>query len=71
MAIEQINFDSLPDSAFVRQPMVSILCGGTDRATLYKWAKAGKFPAPKKLSSQTTAWNVGELRRHFAALANA
>lgn len=71
MATESPNFDQLPDSAFVRQPIVSMLCGGTDRATLYKWVKAGKFPAPKKLSPQTSAWNVGDLRRHFASLVEA
>jgi predicted DNA-binding transcriptional regulator AlpA len=71
MTNKNTNFDDLPDSAFVRQPTVSMLCGGTDRATLYKWVKAGTFPAPKKLSPQTTAWNVGDLRRHFSMLAAA
>jgi len=64
-----IDFDQLPDSAWVRQPIVSQLCGGADRTTLYRWAKTGIFPAPRKLAPQTTAWNVGELRRHFAAVA--
>lgn len=66
-----VDFDKLPDSAFVRQPTVSMLCGGTSRAALYKWVKAGRFPAPVKLGAQTSAWNVGALRRHFAALEGA
>lgn len=71
MKTEQSNFDELPDSAFVRLPTVSLLCGGTDRATIYKWVKHKKFPPYVKIAGSTTAWNVGELRRHFAELAAA
>lgn len=55
------HFDSLPDSANVRQPVVEALfaCSGT---TVWRRVKAGVIPQPKKLGS-ITAWNVGELRQ--------
>jgi predicted DNA-binding transcriptional regulator AlpA len=60
------NFDSLPDSANVRQPVVAGLmgCSGT---TVWRMVKKGILPAPRKLSERVTAWNVGELRQALAA----
>lgn len=60
------NFDSLPDSASVRLPVVQALfaCSG---ATVWRRVKVGKLPAPKKLSERITAWNVGQLRRVLEA----
>lgn len=56
------NFDNLPDSANVRQPIVEALFGCSS-ATVWRWVKAGIIPAPRKFSSQRiTAWNVGQLR---------
>lgn len=54
------NFDSLPDSASVRQPVVEALfaCSAT---TVWRRVNSGLIPKPKKLGS-ITAWNVGELR---------
>jgi predicted DNA-binding transcriptional regulator AlpA len=56
------NFDSLPDSANVRLPVVAALfaCAGV---TVWRRVKAGTLPAPRKLGSRVTAWNVGDLRR--------
>lgn len=61
------NFDSLPDSANVRQPVVQGLFAFSS-STLWRHVNAGLIPKPKKLSERCTAWNVGELR---AALAKA
>jgi predicted DNA-binding transcriptional regulator AlpA len=55
-------FDDLPDSAFVRLPTVKVLKSASS-ATIWRWVKAGRLPAPHKLSPGVTAWNVGELRR--------
>lgn len=55
------EFDSLPDSAFVRDTTVAAL-RGTSRATVWRHAAAGLIPKPKRLGPNTTAWNVGELR---------
>lgn len=60
------NFDWLPDSAYVRLPVV---CGlyACSPATVWRHVKAGTIPACVKLSERVTAWLVGDLR---AALAN-
>ena len=56
------NFDSLPDSAHVRLPIVAALRGSSP-ATVWRHVKAGLLPAPVKLGPNTTAWRVGDLRR--------
>lgn len=56
------NFDSLPDSANVRQPVVQALVG-CSAATVWRMVKRGALPKPRKLSERLTAWNVGELRK--------
>ena len=60
------NFDSLPDSANVRQPIVQGLYGCSS-ATVWRMVKRGTIPAPRKLSERVTAWNVGELRKALAS----
>lgn len=55
------NFDLLPDCAFVRLPTLIILFS-VSQATIWRWVKAGDIPEPKKLSSRTTAWVVGEIK---------
>lgn len=59
-----LNFDSLPDSAHVRVPVVAALRGCTVN-TVWRHVKLGLVPAPKKLGPQITAWNVGELREYM------
>lgn len=60
-----VNFDSLPDAAHVRLPVV---CGlfACSPATAWRRAKAGTIPAPVKLSERVTAWRVGDLRAVLA-----
>lgn len=60
------NFDSLPDSANVHQPVVQALVGCSS-ATVWRMVKRGTLPAPRKLSTNVTAWNVGDLRKALAA----
>lgn len=55
------NFDSLPDSANVRQPVVEALLG-CSAATVWRMVKRGTLK-PRKLSERVTGWNVGELRQ--------
>jgi predicted DNA-binding transcriptional regulator AlpA len=59
------NFDLLPDSANVRQPVVEALYGCSS-ATIWRRVKDGSIPAPRKLSPRVTSWNVGALRRALA-----
>jgi predicted DNA-binding transcriptional regulator AlpA len=60
------HFDSLPDSASVRLPVVAGL-KACSAATVWRMVKRGDLPAPRKLSQRITAWNVGELRKALAA----
>jgi len=62
-----LNFDSLPDSAYVRLPVVKALFACSS-ASVWRGVAASRIPKPKKFSPKITCWNVGELR---AALATA
>ncbi len=56
------SFDHLPDSANVRLPVVCrIFSAGP--ASIWRWSKSGRLPAPKKVGPRVTVWNVGGLRR--------
>lgn len=55
------DFDALSDSGFVRQPVVMALLG-CSKATLWRWIKESKVPAPVKFTARFSAWQVGELR---------
>ncbi|MBV5349929.1 AlpA family phage regulatory protein, partial [bacterium] len=55
------NLDSTPDSGYARDHVVAAwYC--CSRATIWRWAKEGVIPSPKKLGPRVTAWNVGEIR---------
>lgn len=60
------NFDSLPDSAYVRQPIVQALLSCSS-PTIWRMVQRGALPAPRKLTKGISAWNVGALRRILAA----
>ncbi len=64
------HFDSLPDAAHVRQPIVQALFGCSS-ATIWRRVKDGGLPKPHKLSERVTGWNVGELRAAIAKRAAA
>jgi predicted DNA-binding transcriptional regulator AlpA len=59
------QFESLPDSANVAQPVVQGLYGCSG-PTVWRRVKDGTIPKPRKLSPGCTRWNVGELRRALA-----
>jgi predicted DNA-binding transcriptional regulator AlpA len=56
------QFDKLPDAAHVRLPVVAAL-KGISPATVWRWVKSSRLPAPSRLSPGVTAWRVGDLRR--------
>jgi predicted DNA-binding transcriptional regulator AlpA len=60
------NFDSLPDSANVRQPVLKGLLNCSD-ATVWRRVNDGILPQPTRLG-RMTFWNVGELRKALASL---
>ena len=63
-----VNFDSMPDSAFIRLPVLKALYG-VSSATIWRGVKNQTIPAPAKLSERCTAWNVGLVRAALAAKA--
>jgi predicted DNA-binding transcriptional regulator AlpA len=65
-----VNFDSMPDSAYIRLPVIKALYG-LSTATIWRNVKNGFIPKPIKLSERCTAWNVGAIRADLAAKAGA
>jgi len=55
------QFDTLPDSALVRLPVVKNLFS-ISSPTVWRWSKSGRLPAPIRISG-ITAWQVGSLRK--------
>ena len=62
------QFDNLPDSAFIRLPVLKRLYG-ISAASCWRGVKKGTIPKPSKLSERCTAWNVGLVRAALAAKA--
>ena len=44
---------------------------GVRRATPWEWVKAGRFPAPVRLSPQCSRWRGKDVLEHEAKLAEA
>ncbi|MCB1983978.1 MAG: AlpA family phage regulatory protein [Burkholderiales bacterium] len=63
------NFDQLPNTANVRQPVVQALYA-CSAASVWRGVKDGRIPKPRKLSPRTTCWNVGELRQALSKTGN-
>lgn len=63
-----VNFDKLPNSAYIRLPVLKALYG-VSSATIWRGVKTGAIPKPSKLSERCTAWNVGLVRAALAAKA--
>lgn len=68
------SFDTLPDSAFIRESQLVQNPKTTTPAplpfsapTLWRKVKEGTFPRPHKLSERVTAWRVGSIREWMAA----
>ncbi len=60
-----LHWDTMPDSAMVRLPIVKSLLS-VSGATVWRLVKAGKLTT-YKLTERTTTWNVGELKRFLAS----
>lgn len=72
----QSGFDSLPDTALVRESQIVRSPKNPESAiaplpfsapTLWRKVAAGTFPKPIKLSERVTAWRVSEVRAWMAA----
>ncbi len=73
-------FDQLPDSAYLRESQLVRSPKRPDSLTaplpfsaptLWRMVAARKFPAPHKLSSRVTAWQVRDVRAWLQAQADA
>lgn len=53
-------FDSMPDTGYVRAPVVLVLFG-ISKATLWRWVKLSRIAAPKTIG-RSSFFQVGELR---------
>ena len=62
------NFDQLPDSAYVRLP-VMIGLFGISAASIWRGVKNQSIPKPVKLTERTTAWSVRLVRQALASKA--
>ncbi|HEY9268668.1 MAG TPA: AlpA family phage regulatory protein [Methylotenera sp.] len=62
------NFDLLPDSAYIRLPVMKGLFG-VSAASIWRGCKNGTIPKPVKLTERTTAWSVKSVRAALAAKA--
>ena len=58
------DFDQLPNVAHVRVDVVQALFA-CSRSTVWRHVKSGHIPAPVKISTRITAWQVGSLRKHL------
>jgi predicted DNA-binding transcriptional regulator AlpA len=56
------NFDSLPDSAYVRIPVLASLLS-CSHSTIWRAVKNGRLPEPKRYCDRVSGWNVGQLRQ--------
>jgi len=58
------GFDELPDSAYVRQPVIQALFS-ISASTVWRWVNSSpqRLPAPRKFGERHIAWNVGEIRK--------
>lgn len=64
------NFDTLPDGAYVRVPVVRAMYG-VSTSTAWRMARDGRIPAATKISVGVTAWRVGDIRADLARRAAA
>lgn len=63
-----VNFNQLPDSAYIRLPVLQRLYG-ISASSCWRGIKNGTIPHPVKMSERCTAWNVGIIRAALAAKA--
>jgi len=53
------------DIQLLREQEVCEALGGIHRATLYRMVRAGRFPAPVKVSDRIKGWTVKQVREHL------
>ncbi|MDM9552975.1 AlpA family phage regulatory protein [Pseudomonas asiatica] len=61
-----IPFDSLPDSAVIREPLVLALTGYS-HTSLWDGVRAGTLPKPVQIGPRMVGWRVGDVRALLAS----
>ena len=61
-------FDALPDDAYLRESQIVGTLVPVSSSTWWRMVKNGKAPAAIKLSTGTTVWRVGDLRKWLKEL---
>ena len=60
---QPFDFNALPDCAFIRMHQLQALgLVPFSDVTAWRRVKEGTFPRPIRISSQVTAWRVGDVR---------
>lgn len=62
------DINLMSDSGFIRLPQVKFLYG-VSSASIWRFCRNGKIPAPVKISERCTAWSVGAIKADLAAKA--
>jgi hypothetical protein len=62
------QFDDLPDSAFIRTPVVRLLFGNISDDEVARRVRAGRLPAPTKFGERHNIFQVGGIRRALARM---
>lgn len=62
-----VTLDDLPDCTLVKQPQVLQIVPKS-HSWLWRSVRAGTFPAPLKLSANSIAWRLGDIRAWLAQL---
>ncbi len=65
MAIRIKSIDSLPDSALLSDREIAQLVG-VNPTSIWRWAKAGILPQPKRIGLRCTRWELGAVRKALA-----
>ena len=61
----------LPAEGYIRQAQLVPTIIPISPATLWRWVKLGRFPAPHKLGPRTTAWTAASVRHWLDSQATA
>jgi predicted DNA-binding transcriptional regulator AlpA len=62
MKTQQKIRDRLPEIGYLRQSQLIPNIVPVSPATLWRWVRLKRFPAPIKLSERVTAWRVEDVR---------
>lgn len=66
---ELSQFPVMPDTAYIKMPVLMAVLGGVSRSTVLRACEKGYLPKPIKITERLNAWSVKAIREHLAAKA--